>query len=174
LIHAIASMYVPCEHEGPCSKQTPGCTCIANETMCEKFCRCSADCTRRWKGCNCSSRGCCSSNKCPCFAATRECDPDVCGNCGASTLLEDQRNLVSSRCRNVNLQYQLAKRVLVGTSFVSGAGAFLGEFARKGDFICEYAGEVWHNCACSILLLAWHISRVHSDSPSLARWRYGY
>jgi len=35
-----------------------------------------------------------------------------------------------------------SQRILIGRSFIAGSGAFLGEFASKGDFICEYSGEV--------------------------------
>ncbi|KAL3682154.1 hypothetical protein R1sor_000176 [Riccia sorocarpa] len=56
------------------------CPCQLNGTCCEKYCGCAESCENRFRGCHCATRQCCS-RQCPCFAAGRECDPDVCCNC---------------------------------------------------------------------------------------------
>jgi hypothetical protein len=76
--------YQPCSHDGPCTSENPLCCCIKMGTFCEKFCNCSIDCPRRFPGCAC--KGSCLFNNCLCCAEGRECDPDLCHNCGASLL----------------------------------------------------------------------------------------
>ena len=45
----------------------------------------------RWKGCKCGMRkkssGHCETEKCPCRAAARECDPELCVKCDARSVL---------------------------------------------------------------------------------------
>lgn len=74
--------FQPCLHDGPCTAENPLCCCIQSGTFCEKFCNCSIDCPRRFPGCAC--KGSCQFNNCLCSAEGRECDPDLCHNCGAS------------------------------------------------------------------------------------------
>ncbi|CAF1197079.1 unnamed protein product [Rotaria sordida] len=74
--------YQPCLHDGPCTPENLQCCCIKMGTFCEKFCNCSIDCPRRFPGCAC--KGSCLFNNCLCSAEGRECDPDLCHNCGAS------------------------------------------------------------------------------------------
>ena len=81
--------YQPCLHDGPCTAENDDCHCIKMGTFCEKFCNCSIDCARRFPGCAC--KGSCLFNNCLCAAEGRECDPDLCHNCGAS-LFFDQFN----------------------------------------------------------------------------------
>jgi hypothetical protein len=52
---------------------------------------------RRHQGCSCRTvdpgkdqrRPVCGTGDCPCFAANRECDPDLCGRCGAREAVEN-------------------------------------------------------------------------------------
>ncbi len=76
--------YQPCLHDGPCTPENKQCCCIKMGTFCEKYCNCSIDCPRRFPGCAC--KGSCLFNNCLCTAEGRECDPDLCHNCGASLL----------------------------------------------------------------------------------------
>jgi hypothetical protein len=76
--------YQPCSHDGPCTSENAQCCCIKMGTFCEKYCNCSIDCPRRFPGCAC--KGSCLFNNCLCTAEGRECDPDLCHNCGASLL----------------------------------------------------------------------------------------
>lgn len=77
--------YQACLHDGPCSLTNKDCSCMRNGTYCEKFCNCSVDCPHRFPGCAC--KGACLLNNCLCCAEGRECDPDLCHKCGASTFL---------------------------------------------------------------------------------------
>jgi histone-lysine N-methyltransferase EZH2 len=81
--HKLKSAYQPCLHDGPCTLTNPDCYCIQNGTYCEKYCNCSIDCPHRFPGCAC--KGACLLNNCLCCAEGRECDPDLCHKCGAST-----------------------------------------------------------------------------------------
>lgn len=82
-INTFQNSYQPCHHEGPC-KAKYNCICIANSTFCEKYCACSSkNCERQFRGCTCK-RSACRTKACPCFAASRTCDPDLCNICGAS------------------------------------------------------------------------------------------
>jgi histone-lysine N-methyltransferase EZH2 len=89
--------YEPCYHpDKPCNK---GCSCFDSQMLCEKYCLCdSKTCRNFFHGCYC--RGLCEKNTCPCFAANRECDPDLCKTCGAC----DDFNLKHTKCKNVAIQ----------------------------------------------------------------------
>lgn len=90
-----ALSYTPCMHDGPCTVES--CACKQNDTPCERFCGCSVECSRRFRGCKCQKE--CNTGLCPCYAASRECDPDLCNSCGADQI--DEINIV---CKNVGIQ----------------------------------------------------------------------
>lgn len=148
--------FLSCLHTGPCTTAT-NCSCIRSKMYCEKNCPCPPNCPRRWRGCNCKRQGRpCSvldlqgkNSKCPCWRANRECDPDLCGSCGAQEALDGgNRWIVGQKarermwCGNVNLQKGVMKMTLEGRSVVAGMGLYVGEPVAKGDFIGEYVGEL--------------------------------
>lgn len=70
--------YTPCActdgcDDGPDSQ----CPCARALTPCEKYCACPRNChLKEGLGCKCTSK--CVRGSCPCVAAGRECDPDLC------------------------------------------------------------------------------------------------
>ncbi|CAM9092916.1 unnamed protein product, partial [Phaeothamnion confervicola] len=71
----------PCGHAGACGPAT--CPCVQEHGGCDKWCGCPQDCAHRFGGCRCKTSGC-RTCACPCFAAGRECDSDLCTSCGAT------------------------------------------------------------------------------------------
>jgi len=133
--------YTPCGCQLTCGKQCP---CLRNGTCCEKYCGCSKSCKNRFRGCHCAKSQC-RSRQCPCFAAGRECDPDVCRNCwvgcGDGTLgVPLQRG--DNECKNMKLLLRQQQRVLLGKSDVAGWGAFLKNPVNKHEYLGEYTGEL--------------------------------
>lgn len=160
--------YEPCEHSGLCTVEN--CSCLNRGHTCEKACSCSKDCPNRYcfcsvcklkiltttrpvcrfQGCRCSF-GNCRTKACPCFAAARECLPDLCFTCGATEVPilvmpgQKQTKRASpgkNTCSNVNLQLGVGKKIGVGFSNTHGWGAFALEPIRRGEFICEYIGAM--------------------------------
>lgn len=134
--------YNPCGCQSVCGKQ---CTCLLNGTCCEKYCGCPKSCKNRFRGCHCAKSQC-RSRQCPCFAADRECDPDVCRNCwvgcGDDTLGGPPQRGDNYECRNMKLLLKQQQRVLLGRSDVSGWGAFLKNGVSKHEYLGEYTGEL--------------------------------
>ncbi|KAI4349742.1 hypothetical protein L6164_010302 [Bauhinia variegata] len=133
--------YTPCGCQSMCGKQCP---CLHSGTCCEKYCGCSKSCKNRFRGCHCAKSQC-RSRQCPCFAAGRECDPDVCRNCwvscGDGTLGEPPRR-GDGQCGNMRLLLRQQQRILLAKSDVAGWGAFLKNPVNKNDYLGEYTGEL--------------------------------
>jgi histone-lysine N-methyltransferase EZH2 len=108
--------------------------------MCEKFCICSSECKNRWAGCTCK-RSRCKTGACPCFAAGRECDPDLCHGCGACLHPDNIAQNAERRCQNVPLQTGIHRHLWLAPSGVHGWGGFVKEPLDKNEFIHEYVGE---------------------------------
>ncbi|KAM3207843.1 hypothetical protein ACQJBY_062864 [Aegilops geniculata] len=134
--------YNPCGCQSSCGKQCP---CLVNGTCCEKYCGCPKMCKNRFRGCHCAKSQC-RSRQCPCFAADRECDPDVCRNCwvgcGDGSLGVPNQRGDNYECRNMKLLLKQQQRVLLGRSDVSGWGAFLKNTVSKHEYLGEYTGEL--------------------------------
>ncbi|RZB49100.1 Histone-lysine N-methyltransferase EZA1, partial [Glycine soja] len=132
--------YTPCGCKGICIE---GCPCLSTGT-CEKYCGCSKLCNNRFKGCYCFKSQC-RSQLCPCFAANRECDPDVCRNCwvscGDGSLGEPPRH-GDGQCANMNLLLGKKERILLSKSNVAGWGAFTKNPIIKNTCLGEYTGEL--------------------------------
>ncbi|CAL1408634.1 unnamed protein product [Linum trigynum] len=138
----------PCRQYNPCNCQTAcgkECPCHLNGTCCEKYCGCPKTCKNRFRGCHCAKSQC-RSRQCPCFAADRECDPDVCRNCwvscGDGSLGVPNQRGDNYECRNMKLLLKQQQRVLLGKSDVSGWGAFLKKSVGKHEYLGEYTGEL--------------------------------
>jgi hypothetical protein len=145
--------YEPCNHDGRCISSL--CGCAKAGTNCEKFCGCDVKlCGNRFDGCRCKSvRNACGTNSCPCHASGRECDPILCGQCGAGihpffmgTIQRHARRSgdvdVSFVCRNSSLRRGDNKMTGIGQSDIQGWGLFVKEAVEKGELVSEYKGEV--------------------------------
>ncbi|XP_021768738.1 histone-lysine N-methyltransferase EZA1 [Chenopodium quinoa] len=134
-------LYTPCSCESVCGKD---CSCISSGNCCEKYCGCPKGCKNRFRGCHCAKSQC-RSRQCPCFAANRECDPDVCRNCwvscGGGELGEPPKR-GDGQCGNMRLLLRQQQRILLGRSDVVGWGAFIKNTVNKNDYLGEYTGEL--------------------------------
>ncbi|KAJ0464666.1 putative [histone H3]-lysine(4) N-trimethyltransferase chromatin remodeling SET family [Helianthus annuus] len=134
--------YNPCGCQSVCGGD---CSCLASGTCCEKFCGCPKTCKNRFRGCHCAKSQC-RSRQCPCFAANRECDPDLCQHCwiscGDGTLGSPGKKGNSYECQNVKLLLKQKQRILLGRSEVSGWGAFSKDSVPKDGYLGEYTGEL--------------------------------
>ncbi|KAK1528854.1 SET domain-containing protein [Colletotrichum costaricense] len=144
----------PCHHEGPCSKEND-CPCALNDILCERFCRCTEECCA-WKftGCGCHGSGktCLQKQKegrpCICVQLNRECDPDLCGSCGAVERADPENRhddaLFQTGCQNTAIQRGVSKAVVLGKSQLEGCGygLFTAEDIAQDEFVIEYTGEL--------------------------------
>lgn len=143
----------PCHHDGPCTKEN--CECLKNGLMCERFCSCTAEtCAVKFTGCACHSQGrtCLPRQKgerpCICVQLNRECDPALCGTCGATEHANprnvDDDELFTHGCQNCALQRGKSKSVIHGKSTIEGCGygLFAAESISQDDFVIEYVGEL--------------------------------
>jgi hypothetical protein len=132
--------FEPCDHAEPCSEET--CSCAQNAFFCTKHCLWGKDSKYFFHGCKCK-KGECNLKTCPCFASGRECDPDLCHDCGAYTD-EPNKPATKQRCRNDNIGMRRHCHLLVAKSHVeeAGWGLYNKTALKKGDFIHEYVGEL--------------------------------
>jgi hypothetical protein len=143
----------PCKHDGPCSAAND-CPCYEAKVLCERFCRCTAEtCPIKFTGCACRSNGrtCFAKQRekpCICVQLNRECDPVLCGSCGALERADTENAhldaLFATGCQNVSLQRGVPKTVMVGESQLPGVGygLFTAEDVSKDEFVIEYVGEL--------------------------------
>ena len=133
--------FLPCDHDGLCSDNN--CSCIANGFFCTKHCGWGSRSPNFFRGCECKA-GQCRSKSCACYAAKRECDPDLCRSCGACC---DPPGAPATghgqRCRNDNISMRRHAHTLIAESKVkeAGWGLFTKHSLKKGDFVIEYVGE---------------------------------
>lgn len=140
--------YSPCNHAGQCT--TKNCSCAKTGVNCEKYCACNlvrvsgesrsytdGICSRAFRGCNCRSAAACQTNQCVCVSHRRECDPDLCRNCGAGNAPGEPRG-----CCNAGLRLGLRYRTVVGRSGVHGWGVYPVVEIPKGVLVGEYLGEL--------------------------------
>ncbi|KAI8018591.1 Histone-lysine N-methyltransferase CLF [Camellia lanceoleosa] len=135
----------PCRQYNPC-----GCQSAHGSNICKN----------RFRGCHCAKSQC-RSRQCPCFAAGRECDPDVCRNCwvscGDGTLGVPSQRGDNYECRNMKLLLKQQQKVLLGRSDVSGWGAFLKfvlDAYRKGDKLKFANHSPDPNCYAKVIMVA--------------------
>ncbi|KDD72390.1 hypothetical protein H632_c3406p0, partial [Helicosporidium sp. ATCC 50920] len=140
--HELWNPYQPCACVGGCHRGT--CPCFKSANFCEKFCACNcSECGNRFRGCSCKCGAQpgrrCSYKSCPCVAAGRECDPDLCRDCYPTL---HGTHAPGWQCNNFRLRLNQKRRVLVGRSVVQGWGAFLDGSAAQGEYLGEYVGEL--------------------------------
>ena len=152
--HALREQREPCNHDGPCTAARD-CPCVKAKILCERFCRCTAECCAyKFTGCACHGSGktCYARQKegkpCICVQLNRECDPILCGGCGARQRADpehrDNDELHATGCQNVSLQRGKSKSVVLGQSQLEGCGygLFTAEDIGADEFIIEYIGEL--------------------------------
>ncbi|KAI0126558.1 hypothetical protein BJ170DRAFT_684143 [Xylariales sp. AK1849] len=150
--HQRKDHFDPCHHEGPCTLSN--CECVKAGVMCERFCRCTVDtCATKFNGCACHSLGktCVPKQKerpCICIQLNRECDPALCGSCGALDRANprnaDDDQLYTHGCQNCPLQRGKSKSLVLGKSMIEncGYGLFTTEDIAQDEFVIEYVGEL--------------------------------
>lgn len=143
--------FYPCHHPGT-SCSDARCSCFDARVACEKSCGCGPGCKRKWQGCLCHSgkrpKGksvCWEDDRCACWQKSRECDPDLCGDCGVADVLDPvhrhDESILQNRCGMASLQRGVAKHTIVGDSGVHGLGLYACEDIRVDEFVGEYKGE---------------------------------
>ncbi|OIV93771.1 hypothetical protein TanjilG_07674 [Lupinus angustifolius] len=149
--------YSPCDCQTACGKE---CSCCEIGTYCEKYCGCPKSCKNRFRGCRCAKNQC-QTRQCPCFAADRECDPDICRNCwvscGDGTFGSPVQRGDNYECRNMKFLLRQQRRILLGESDIHGWGAFLKyvlDAQRMGNKL-KFANHATHpNCHAKVVMVA--------------------
>ncbi|CAK4032593.1 ESC E(Z) complex [Lecanosticta acicola] len=76
----------------------------------------------------------------------RECDADLCGDCGVCDVLDPVHRhndeILHNNCANANIQRGVPKHTVLGDSGVHGLGLYACEEIRENDFVAEYKGEL--------------------------------
>ncbi|KAL0437755.1 UNVERIFIED_CONTAM: Histone-lysine N-methyltransferase EZA1, partial [Sesamum radiatum] len=147
--------------------------------------RCSKSCKNRFRGCHCAKSQC-KSRQCPCFAAGRECDPDVCRNCWVSCgdgSLGEPPKRGDGQCGNMRLLLRQQQRILLSKSDVAGWGAFLKyvlDAYRKGDKLKFANHSSTPNCYAKVMLVAgdhrvgiFANERIEAGEELFYDYRYG-
>lgn len=147
--------FYPCSHSGlSCDDEEADCSCYADNLPCEKFCGCDNDCSRKFSGCSCSTerirtgkRGSCfDDERCICWQLGRECDPDLCRECGVCEVVDPvnrhDESVPLGRCHNASIQRAIPKCTLLGDSGIHGLGLYACENIRQNEFLGEYKGEI--------------------------------
>ncbi|EJP70647.1 SET domain-containing protein [Beauveria bassiana ARSEF 2860] len=149
--HQRREIIEPCSHEGPCTQK---CRCVQMGLLCEKWCRCTVDtCSYKFTGCPCRATGksCQAKQKdkpCICVQLNRECDPELCGTCGALERADPHNAnahvLHETGCQNCELQRGGSKKLILGQSQLDGVGygLFTAEDIAQDGFVIEYVGEL--------------------------------
>ncbi|RMX66479.1 hypothetical protein DD238_002378 [Peronospora effusa] len=99
---------------------------------------------RRFEGCTCTP-GECRTSLCQCYAALRECDPDVCVSCGSSEIVVAMalKTITKAKtCDNMNVIRGKHKRLSISFSDIHGYGMYAREAITAGEFVYEYAGAM--------------------------------
>lgn len=133
--------FIPCDHSEPCDDST--CSCVRNAFFCTKHCVWGSKSRNYFRGCSCKA-GQCRTKSCACFAAKRECDPDLCRTCGACSDPPNRPATTRQRCRNDNIGMRRHGHLLLAESTFqdAGWGVYTKHALKKGDFVHEYVGEV--------------------------------
>lgn len=141
-----------CECKSEC---LASCPCISTSMdsrargFCEKYCSCMA-CSARFTGCKCQY-GSCRTNKCVCYANSRECDPDQCTSCcayyvtkdkGVSVFMEGMNS--AALCKNLENTLRSDKRTAIAQSSIqeAGFGLYLLAPVEPEGYITDYTGEL--------------------------------
>lgn len=131
--------FLPCDHCEPCNEET--CSCIQNGFFCTKHCGWAQKSPNFFRGCECKGNQC-QTASCACFAAKRECDPDLCKTCGACCD-PPESPATTQHCRNDNISMRRQAHTLIAQSKIKAAGwgLFTKHSLKRGDFVIEYVGE---------------------------------
>lgn len=142
--------FYPCYHPGTTCEKAQ-CSCFVDRIPCEKSCACSLTCKRKWQGCDCRKKGgsgmiCFEDQRCACFQYGRECDADLCGDCGVMDVLDPVHRhddeILRGRCHNASIQRGVSRHTILGDSGIHGLGLYACEDIQPHDFVGEYKGEV--------------------------------